>query len=270
MNIRRTMPLFTIFFACQIAACSGSKEGDGARAGGASGEVAAARARLLGAPSGALTKASASRVAAALRRDTASGEAASSLAPTGGGKGGSKTASMRPLSVVPLSQASLDTCADIEAKKEVGSCACESGEMRYAIPNIAALASGETPDEVDMRFEFAACRLGGKVADGLLAVQTKKAKGGASEAVFVADMTIDEDAIEVAFAVKDGKLWYAEDVDDDGGYVLVELGGYADGTGGYQVHADNGEFTCELDDGEGACEHAESGDVLAVDEDEAR
>ncbi len=203
--------------------------------------------------------------------DVVAGRDAASMGPTGSG-GSIGTSSIRPLSTIrPLSESALDVCADIEANKDVGSCPCDQGSVRYEIPHIAAMKSDTAPDEVDIRLQFDACRMNGHLADGTLAIQigapAKDDRAGMKDMLLVANMKLDSEKIAVAFAIRKGELWYSQDVDADGKYVLVKLGDYADGSGEYTVHADNGDFACDLEGGSGVCTNDESGEKIRVADD---
>jgi hypothetical protein len=231
-------------------------------------EVAQARAKLDGKPTGSFTSANANRIATALRRDTEAGKTAQSLGPSGSG---SSSSALRVMSIRPMTKSAIDACPDYEARKEVGSCACDEGLVRYDIPNLAALESSSSVEEADVQLTFEKCKLNGQVSDGTLAIHIGPSKTvpGTKDTLFVVNMAIDDTRTAVAFALKGGEIWYAEDVSPDGKYVLVKLEAYAEGNGTYTVQAENGEFACALEAGAGTCTNAKSGEKLAVKEDGA-
>ncbi len=247
--------------AVAMGACSSSSD---ASNGASAADFGAARAKLTGKPTGALTKATANRVATGMRHDSESGKSGLSLGPTGGSGGsggGLETQGMHFLS------AGLSTCDDVEAGKDVGSCACESGSLDYDIPHLSELReSKDLPDQLDMNLKFDACRMNGHTADGTLAIELTKP----SDMLFVMNMSLDEEKVSLAFAMKHGELWYSQDVDADGNYVLVKLGSYEKGNGSYDVLAKNGEYACSIDDGEGSCEPKDGGDSIDVKEESDR
>ncbi len=257
-------------------------------------DFAAAEARFDGSPTGSLTKENGATVASSTRKSSTQGREGMNAQPLGGGSSsGTGTRSLRLLStgLRPLADSSEKVCADIEANEEVGSCACDSGSLRYEIPNIKALKEAKSlPDNAEMKIKFEGCKIESKTFDGLFAMKIEKpssspATNEAEEAdedeesplepaspqvndfLVVMNMTVDAEKIALAFAYKEGAFWYSVDVDQDGKYVLVKLGSYADGNGTYSVMAKNGQYDCKLAGGKGDCKKKGGTEKISVDED---
>src|SRR5688572_13453850 len=200
--------LGTMAFAIAAVVACGDETKNAVR--GSRPEVAQARAKLDGKPTGNFTSANANRIATALRRDTEAGKTAQALGPSGSG---SSSSALRVMSIRPMTKGAIDACPDYEARKEVGSCACDEGLVRYDIPNLEALENASSVEEADVQLTFEKCKRNGQVADGKLAIHIAPSKKvpGSKDTLFVVDMTIDDTKTAVAFALKGSEIWYAED-----------------------------------------------------------
>lgn len=255
------MKKIALVLAACLVACgsSSSDEGGGGGTGGTGGsaDVAAARAKLGGKPTAELTSGNASRVATGTRESSSAGEGGMAFGgmTNGSSGGGLGTRTIRVLT----SSSPLESCADIQADKENGSCACDSGKVDYE-------AKKHSDDEIDLTLRFAACKTNDRLYEGTLAISLTKVTSETPDAVFAMDAKIDGEPIKTTFAIKDGKIWHAVDANEKGEYVLVELGSYADGDGQYTVHAKNGEFECDLDSGKGTCASEDGDAEIPVEE----
>ena len=245
-------------------------------------DMKSARTRFNAGPTASFTSANGSKVVAETFRQRSSGDSALAANPLGGGAGGTGTRSIglgiRSLRLLDA-DIELASCSDMEAGKDRGSCDCPGGgKLSYDIPNLAALnASEELPDEVDMALAYDACVLGGKKYNGALAmlmskkdvIDVKTPGGNASSEpgasatnmlVVAKNLSVGSETLNFAFAMNQGRLYYAPEVDAAGGYVLTELSF----DGEMRVLAKNGTFECNLDaSGEGECK-GENGDAVEV------
>src|SRR5688572_17811892 len=163
--VMATLTTFSFLVAC----------GDGSSSNDpiASPDFDRAAARFDGEPTGSLTKENGGSVASSTRTNTTQGKAGLGAQPLGGGSS-TGTRSLRILSSAlrPLAETNEKVCADIEANKDVGSCACDSGTMRYDIPNLKAFKESESmPAEAQVKLQFETCKIGSKTFNGLLAMK---------------------------------------------------------------------------------------------------
>ncbi len=245
-------------------------------------EVQGARAKFDAGPTASLSKSNGSLAVSETRKQDASGKGALKGSPLGGGGGASaKSIGIRALRVLAADTEA--SCADVDAGKDKGTCACPGGgSLSYDIPNLAAMSAASTlPDELDMALSYDACVLDGQRYSGSLAmllskksvVDVKSASGASGSAagtsaegsmnmlVVAKDLSFGGDTSSFAFALDNGRFFYAPEVDAQGGYVLTELSL----TGKMKVHAKNGTFDCDVDTkGQGACKSEDGKQTIPV------
>jgi len=175
-----------------------------------------AAARFDGNPTGSLTKDNGGSVATGTRKSSSQGKTGMDAQPLGGGSSGTGTKSLRILSngLRPLAGSSAsETCADIEADKETGSCACDSGSMKYEIPNIKAMKSASGfPAEAEVKIKFDSCKIEGKIYEGIFAMKFSKPKKASSSSDETKDKTDKSETDE-----KDETGGLGEDDEEDTG-----------------------------------------------------
>lgn len=273
MPTLRTATVIAILSAGALAACSSEEPPSAARSAGDA-------KRSMSAPS--TTDLTRSNGVEAFETSK-SQRAAGGMSPFGGAApagAGSIAQGLAIRSVRTLADDALDegpACPDVEADKESGVCPCAgSGEMEYSVSDIGAIKRGALDGELSMAFVFKGCSLGGKKLDGKMTIvqsaeriidksqwtagggdaAPKAGSGGAAAGapnmLWTAEGLSDgAETLDFSLLVQDGETCLRPEV--DGGFYYVCIG-----SARVAVHAKNGSFVCDFD--EGRC----SGDAGAI------
>ncbi|MBX3259836.1 MAG: hypothetical protein KF782_09095 [Labilithrix sp.] len=283
MPTHRSNALVSVLLSTGLVVACSSNDGESAAAS------AAAAKRAMSAPATSpLTKSNGKKAYATSRSQESSG----ALNPFGGGSSGSGTSSStRSLAIrsvgVLSGGAEAGTCADILDDKAEGTCPCDGGgELDYAVSDLAAIKAGALDGEVSMTFVMKGCSIDGKKLDGKMTmIQSSRpiidkrlwtsassspdgddapagAAGSELNLLWSAESLTDgSETHDFALLMQDGETCLKPGVDD--GFYYVCIGG-----GGVAIHAKNGSFVCDFEEGECSGD-AETGKILLEGSDDA-
>jgi len=166
------------------------------------------------------------------------------------------------------------TCADLNAKKYSGNCACKNGgSYDYDFESARALETYKGgPIDVIMRAKFNDCAQDEVAVDGPLFVSMHASgaasDGSLSEQRLIMDAKLhgkqgtEEHDLAFTVLVEESKIWMSITV-DDGNVVISTSSDWSGESGAVTIRDRDHTYNCSLKDGDGTCT-LEDGDKMPV------